>query len=76
MEEVPRMLGWLWNPGQNWERRMPRIEGCVWKKVVDYTVVILQSKLTIQKGEDEKGQREEFIFYGDISKKLSSGPGC
>ena len=55
---------------------MPRIEGCVWKKVVDYTVVILQSKLTIQKGEDEKGQREEFIFYGDISKKLSSGPGC
>ena len=51
------------------------MEGCVWKKA-DYTVVILKRKLTIQKGEDEKGQREEFIFYVDILKKSSSGPGC
>ena len=39
------------------------------KKKADCTVVILKRKLTIQKGEDEKGQREEFIFYVDISKK-------
>ena len=61
MEEVPRMLGWLWNPGQNWERRMPRMEGFVWKKV-DYSVVILQSKLTIQKGEDKKVNTKSFYF--------------
>ena len=50
--------------------------GRVCLKKVDYTVVILKSKLTIQKGEDEKGEREEFLFYVDISKKSSSGPGC
>ena len=55
------MLGWLWSPGQNWERRMPRMEGCVWKKV-DYSVVILQSKLTIQKGEDKKVNAKSFYF--------------
>ena len=51
-----------------------RSEECLeWKgvseKKADCTVVILKRKLTIQKGEDEKGQREEFIFYVDISKK-------
>ena len=61
MEEVPRMLVWLWSPGQNWERRMPRMEGCVWKKV-DYTVVILQSKLTKQRGEDKKVNAKSFYF--------------
>ena len=61
MEEAPHMLGWLWNPGQNWERRMSRMEGCVWKKV-DYSVVILQSKLTIQKGEDKKVNAKSFYF--------------
>ena len=50
--------------------------GRVCLKKVDYTVVILQSKLTIQKGEDNKGKREEFLFYVVSSKKSSSGPRC
>ena len=37
------------------------MEGCVWKKV-HYTVVILQSKLTIQKGEDKKVNAKSFYF--------------
>ena len=47
---------------------MPRMEGRVWKKV-DYTVAILQSKLTIQKDEDNKGEREEFIFHVALARK-------
>ena len=46
------------------------------KKKVDYTVVLLQSKLTIGKDEDKKGKHEEFLFYVVSSKKSSSGPGC
>ena len=73
MEEVPRMLGWLWSPGQNWERRMPRMEGCVWKKV-DHSVVDLQSKLTIQKGEDKKVNAKSFYFTSLARKSHHLAP--
>ena len=36
--------------------------GRVCLKKVDYTVVILQSKLTIQKGEDKKVNAKSFYF--------------
>ena len=55
-------------------------EECLeWKDVpekkVDYTVVVLQSKLTIQKGEDKKVNGKSF-YYVVGSKKSSTGPRC
>ena len=50
--------------------------GRVCLKKLDYTVVILEGKLTTQKGEDKKVNAKSFFFYVVSSKKSSSGPGC
>ena len=52
---------------------MPRMEGRVWKKV-DYTVVILKSKLTIQKGEDKKVDEKSFYFTSLARKSHHLAP--
>ena len=49
------------------------MEGCVWKKV-DYSVVILQSKLTIQKGEDKKVDEKSFYFTSLARKSHHLAP--
>ena len=64
---------WLWNPGHNREWRMPRMEGCVWKKV-DYSVVVLQSKLTKQRGEDKKVNAKSFYFTSLARKSHHLAP--
>ena len=46
---------------------MPRMEGRVWKKV-DYIVVILQSKFTIQKGEDKKVNVKS-LYFTSLARK-------
>ena len=52
---------------------MPRMEGRVWKKV-DYIVVILQSKFTIQKGEDKKVNVKSLYFTSLVRKSHHLAP--
>ena len=44
------------------------------EKKADCTVVILKRKLTIQKGEDEKGQREEFKTLDSAIQRTNNYP--